>query len=162
MNTLEVDQFWNDLKSFDMCMLVTRDANFMRSRPMKAHFIDDDGTVRFLTSIDTHKVEEIAAHPVANLVFVNPDDNSWISVSGAVRISIDRPDVDMLWDEAASSWMPAGKDEAAVLIVEPDIAEYWSYPESELRAKWELLKGELTGVPPDLGENQKVHFDQAS
>jgi hypothetical protein len=55
--------------------------------------------------------------------------------------------------------LPARKDEAAVLIVEPDIAEFWSYPESELRAKWELLKGELTGAAPDLGDHQKVSFD---
>ena len=162
MDMLEVDQFWSDLKTFDMCMLVTRDSIFLRSRPMKAHFIDDDGTVRFLTSIDTHKVEEIAAEPVANMVFVNSDDNSWISVSGAVRISVDRADVDMLWPEGESSWLPANKDETAVLIVEPDIAEYWTYPESRLRAKWELLKGELTGTPPDLGENRKVSFDQVS
>lgn len=158
MNTLEVDQFWDDLKTFEMCMLVTRDAHYMRSRPMKAHYFDDDGTVRFLTSIDTHKVDEIAAQPVANLVFAHPEDNSWISVSGAARISVDRADVDSLWDDSDGAWKPATKEEAAVLIVEPDIAEYWTYPGSELRAKWELLKGELTGTPPDLGEHKKLAF----
>ena len=158
MNTLEVDQFWDDLKSFEMCMLVTRDAHFLRSRPMKAHYFDDDGTVRFLTSIDAHKVDEIAAQPVANLVFADADDNNWISVSGAVRISVDRADIDMVWSLSEGMWRPASKEEAAVLIVEPDIAEYWTYPGSELRAKWELLKGELTGAPPHLGEHGKVSF----
>lgn len=156
MNTLEVDQFWSDLKKFEMCMLVTYDAHYLRSRPMKAHYFDDDGTVRFLTSIDTHKVEEIAAQPTANLVFQKPGDNTWISVSGNARISVDRADVDAVWDEDAGPWFPGGKDEAAVLIVEPDIAEYWTYPESQIKAKWELLKGELTGAPPDLGENRKL------
>lgn len=156
MNTLEVDQFWDDLKTFEMCMLVTRDSRYLRSRPMKAHYNDDDGTVRFVTSIDAHKVEEIAELPVANLVFMKPDDNSWVSVSGAARISVDRADIDRLWSEDGAHWMPANKDEAAILIVEPDIAEYWTYPESQLRAKWELLKGELTGSAPDLGENRKL------
>ena len=27
MNTLEVDQFWSDLKKFEMCMLVTYEAH---------------------------------------------------------------------------------------------------------------------------------------
>lgn len=158
MNMLEVDQFWDDLKTFEMCMLVTRDARYLRSRPMKAHYNDDDGTVRFVTSIDAHKVEEIAESPVANLVFMKPDENSWVSVSGAARISVDRADIDRLWTDDGSAWMPASKDEAAILIVEPDIAEYWTYPESQLRAKWELLKGELTGAPPDLGENRKLEL----
>lgn len=158
MELLEVDRFWNDLKTFEMCMLVTRDARFMRSRPMKAHYHDDDGTVRFLTSIDAHKVEELAAQPVANLVFSKPEENSWVSVSGAARISVDRADVDRLWSHEGAPWMPASKDEAAVLIVEPDIAEYWTYPESRLRAKWELLVGELTGAPPDLGKSGKIAF----
>jgi len=158
MDMLEVDQFWDDLKTFEMCMLVTRDAYFMPSRPMKAHYHDDDGTVRFLTTIDAHKVEELAAQPFANLVFSKPGENSWVSVSGAARISVDRTDIDRLWTNDASQWMPANKDEAAVLIVEPDIAEYWTYPESRLHAKWELLKGELTGMPPALGENRKIAF----
>lgn len=156
MNMMEVDQFWSDLKTFEMCMLVTRDAGFLRSRPMKAYFSDDDGTVRFVTSIDAHKVEEIAALPMANMVFARPEDNNWVSVSGPARISVDRADIDRLWSDDGSPWMPARKDEAAVLIVEPDIAEYWTYPESQLRAKWELLKGELTGAAPDLGENRKI------
>ena len=62
------------------------------------------------------------------------------------------------WHEDADPWFPGGKDEAAVLIVEPDIAEYWTFPESQLKAKWELLKGELTGTPPDLGENRKLEL----
>ena len=158
MDMLEVDEFWADLREFEMCMLVTRDGPFLRSRPMKTHYFDDDGTVRFLTSIDAHKVEELAENPAANLVFQNPDDNTWISVSGNARISVDRADIDQVWHEDADPWFPGGKDEAAVLIVEPDIAEYWTFPESQLQAKWELLKGELTGAPPDLGENRKLEL----
>ena len=53
---------------------------------MKPYFDNPDGTIRFLTSTKTHKVNEVEASPDANAIFAD-EDGTWISVSGKVRVS---------------------------------------------------------------------------
>lgn len=153
MHTKTSQEFFADLDDFDTAMLVTRDGAHLRSRPMASHVDPHKRSIRFLTSISTHKISEIEAHPQANLVF-SDDDDSFISVSGRLRISRDNRDIDELWSTAAGAWMD--KSEAAVLIMEPEIAEYWDASDNAIKAGWEIAKGVLTGKQPDIGENRKL------
>lgn len=155
MHFKSTEEFRDDLEEFGTAMLVTRDGPWLRSRPMQPHVGNPDGSIRFLTSVRTHKVEEIERHPEANVVFAD-DDANWVSVSGRIRLSRDQGDIDDLWSPAAEAWLADGKQEALVLILEPEIAEYWDYRENVVKAGWELAKGALTGRRPDLGENRKL------
>ncbi len=145
----------DDLERFDTAMLITRDGLYLRSRPMSPHIGREDGSIRFLSSVKTHTVEEIEANPDANVAFTD-DDDLWISVSGRVRLSREQVDIAELWSSSAEMWLKHGKDEAIVLIVEPEIAEYWDNRENAVKAGWEIAKGALTGKRPDIGENRKV------
>lgn len=155
MQNRTTEEFLADLEEFDTAMLVTRDGAHLRARPMQPHVGNADGSIRFLTSIRTHKVEEVARAPEANLVFTD-DDASWISVSGRMRLSRDAADIDELWSASAEAWLGHSRDEAVVLILEPEIAEYWDYRENAVKAGWEIAKGMLTGKQPDIGENRKL------
>lgn len=155
MHAKTTEEFRGDLEEFDTAMLVTRDGALLRSRPMQPHVGNPDGSIRFLTSIRTHKVEEVERHPEANLVFTD-DDANWISVSGRIRLSRDPADIDELWSAAAEAWLTEGKGEAVVLVLDPEIAEYWDNRENVLKAGWEMAKGALTGERPDIGENRKL------
>ena len=155
MGTKTNEEFRDDLAGFDICMLATLDGANLRSRPMKPHFDNPDGTIRFLTSAKTHKVDEVEANPRANAMFAD-DDGTWVSVSGRIRLSRDRDDIDELWSPDASPWFTEGKEEAIVLILEPEMAEYWDYAGGKLKAGWELLKGAMTGAKPDIGQHGKV------
>jgi general stress protein 26 len=149
------EDFWDDLEDFDACMMVTRDGDLLRSRPMKPYFDAGDGTIRFLTSREAHKIEEVERNPQTNLVFADEDDGMWISVSGTVSTTNDRSAVDDLWDTDAEAWLD--KEEAAVLIVRPSLAEYWE-SDGTLKSTWEMMKGLATGAKPDMGENRKLRL----
>lgn len=149
-----VAEFWDDLDDFETCMLVTRDGALLRSRPMAPHVRPHDGTIRFLTSDKTHKVDELEAHPEANVVFAD-DDDIWISVSGRIRLSRAMSDIDDLWSPAADAWLENGKREAIVLILDAERGEYWEQA-GALAASWELAKAAVTGDRPGLGETGKV------
>lgn len=155
MHSKTTEEFREDLEEFDTAMLVTRDGAHLRARPMQPHVGNADGSIRFLTSIRTHKVEEAERHPEANVVFTD-DDANWISVSGRIRLSRAPTDIDELWSAAAEAWLGNGKDEAIVLILEPEFAEYWDYRENAVKAGWEMAKGMLTGRQPDIGDNRKL------
>ena len=148
------EEFRADLAQFDTCMLVSRNGQQLRSRPMAPHFDNPDGSIRFLTSVKTHKVDEVKAHPDANAVFAHPD-KTWISVSGKIRLSTEPADIDELWSPEAAPWFVEGKAEAIVLILEPEMAEYWDSG-SKLKAGWELMKGAVTGQKPDIGSHGKI------
>lgn len=150
MDRKTADELREDLEDFDIAMLVTKDGKFLRSRPMKPN-INADGTIRFLTSKKTHKVDEVDSTPQANAVF-SDDDGEYISVSGSIRLSDTQADIDELWSPAAAPWFENGKAEAIVLIMEPEIAEYWDTSDSKIKAGWEMVKGALGGSKPDLEE----------
>lgn len=153
MHAKTTKEFRDDLEMFDTAMLVTRDGSYLRARPMRPHIGHEDGSIRFLSSVRTHKVDEIGASPEANVVF-SDDDAVWISVSGRVRLSREQVDIDELWTDGADAWID--KKEAVVLVVQPEIAEYWDNRENALKAGWEAAKGALTGKRPDIGEHSKL------
>ncbi len=155
MKAKNTSEFFDDLDAFDTAMLVTRDGKYLRSRPMTPYVNSADGTIRFLTSRRTHKTEELAIYPEANIVFTD-DSEVWISVSGKVRQSFERADIEELWSPAAEAFLQDGKDEAVVLIVDAEMAEYWDQSKSTLRAGWEMAKGAITGETPDVGNHQKL------
>ena len=156
MTSRTTEEFRADLAAFDTCMLVTKDSARLRARPMAPHFDNPDGTIRFLTSSKTHKIEEVQANPHANAVFTD-DSGTWISVSGTIRLSTDADDIDELWSPEADPWFAEGKAEAIVMIMTPDMAEYWDSG-SKLKAGWELAKSAVTGEKPDIGEHKTIAF----
>ncbi len=151
-----LEEFFADLGQFSTCMLVTRDGAHLRARPMRPYVDRSSHTIRFLTSTRTHKVDEIKRAPEANLVFTN-DDGEWISVSGPVHFSQSKEDIDALWTPEAEPYFENGKEEAIVMLLEPDIAEYWDNTGFDLSAGWEKVAGALTGrQPKEMGEHGKV------
>lgn len=153
MDSRTTKDFFADLEDFDTAMLVTRDGANLRSRPMAPHIVSRDNTIRFITARSTHKVDEVAKAPEANLVFTD-DDDTWISVSGRIRISDAPADIDEIWTSGAEAWLE--KPQAVVIVFEPQMAEYWENDTNFVKAGWEMAKGVLTGEKPDIGEHRKL------
>lgn len=151
------DEFFKDLETFDIAMLVTHDGQHLRARPMASHVNKADKTIRFLTSVTTHKLQELERDARANAVF-SDDRKIWISVSGRIRVSHNSADIDEIWLSAAEAWLETEKKEAAVLVFEPEIGEYWDNSTNFAKAGWEMAKGVLSDERPDIGKNEKVEL----
>lgn len=155
MDFKTTEEFRKDIGKFDTCMLVTRDGEHLRSRPMAPKLDESDGTIRFLTSKKTHKTDETERSPQANAAFADHSAGDFISVSGPIRLSDDKADIDAIWTSAADIWLKEGKAEAVVLILEPQIAEYWD-GQNTMKAGWEMIKGALSDRRPHPGDHGKV------
>jgi general stress protein 26 len=86
-NPQNVDRAWDLMKKIGFAMLVTRDGEKLRARPMSAYLERENNAIYFLTDARHHKDDEIARNPGINLSFADAGDQKYVSVTGT------RPDI---------------------------------------------------------------------
>ncbi len=78
----DTDHVWELMKKIGFAMLVTRDGDKLRARPMSAYLERENNAIYFLTDARRHKDDEIARNPNVNLSFADASDQNYVSVSG--------------------------------------------------------------------------------
>jgi general stress protein 26 len=152
----DIDRTWDLMTKIGFAMLVTRDGEQMRARPMSAFVERDHNAIYFLTDTRRHKDDEIAAHPEVNLAFADPGDQKYVSLTGVAVVSNDRAKIKELFSTPAKAWWNSEDDpNIRVLKVTPNDAEFWDSPGS-LVSYVKMAAAAVTGARPDLGDNRKV------
>ena len=148
------------IEDIDFCMLTTIDGGYLRSRPMSTQKFELDGDLWFFTSDATHKVDEIKADNRVNVAYSKPDDNCYVSVSGAGEIVKDRAKIEELWSPILKAWFPEGIDDPHLCLLKVTVeqAEYWDAPSSKIIQLVGFVKALATGQEADYGENEKLTF----
>ena len=152
----DTDRAWDLMKKIGFAMLVTRDGDKLRARPMSAYLERENNAVYFLTDARRHKDEEIASNPNINLSFANASDQKYVSVTGTAVVSNDRAKIRELFSTPAKAWWDSAEDpNIRVLKITPDDAEFWDSPGSVI-SYVKMAAAAVTGTRPDLGDNRKV------
>ena len=78
-------------KAKNMCFFCTdiKDGKPFSTRPMSVQKIDDDGTLWFLSPIDSHKNEHLLYDQSAQLLFKGSDYSDFLSLYGDTVVSRD-------------------------------------------------------------------------
>jgi general stress protein 26 len=154
--THDVDRTWELMKKIGFAMLVTRDGDKLRARPMSAYLERENNAIYFLTDARRHKDEEIARNPGINLSFADAGDQKYVSVTGSAVVSNDRAKIKQLFSTPAKAWWDSAEDpNIRVLKITPDDAEYWDSPGSVI-AYVKMATAAVTGSRPEIGDNRKV------
>jgi general stress protein 26 len=154
--THDVDRTWELMKKIGFAMLVTRDGDKLRARPMSAYLERENNAIYFLTDARRHKDEEIARNPGINLSFADAGDQKYVSVTGTAVVSNDRAKIKQLFSTPAKAWWDSAEDpNIRVLKITPDDAEYWDSPGSVI-AYVKMATAAVTGSRPEIGDNRKV------
>ena len=152
----DIDRAWELMKKIGFAMLVTRDGDKLRARPMSAHVERDNNAIYFLTDARQHKDDELARHPDINLSFADAGDQKYISVTGTAVVSNDRAKIKELFSMPAKAWWDSPDDpNIRVLKITPDDAEFWDSPGSVI-SYVKMAAAAVSGTRPDLGVNRKV------
>ncbi|MDB5501548.1 MAG: ral stress protein [Tardiphaga sp.] len=152
----DIDRTWELMKKIGFAMLVTRDGEKLRARPMAAYLDRDANTVFFLSDARRHKDDEIAANPNVNLSFADAGDMKFVSVSGTAVVSNDRAKIKELFGTPAKAWWDSAEDpNIRVLKFTPDEAEFWDSPGTVI-SYVKMAAAAVTGTRPDIGTNRKV------
>jgi general stress protein 26 len=150
----DIDRAWDLMKKIGFAMLVTRDGDKLRARPMSAYLERDENTIYFLTDARRHKDEEIARDPHVNLAFADPGRQKYVSLTATAAISNDRARIKQLFSTPVKAWWDSAEDpNIRVLKITPDDAEFWDSPGSIISY---VKAAAVTGTRPDLGDNRKV------
>src|SRR2546423_15473434 len=86
----DIDRVWELMKKIGFAMLVSRDGDKLRARPMSAYLVRDEHVIYFLTDGRRHIDEEIARNPQVHLSFANAGSQKYVSISGSAGISSQR------------------------------------------------------------------------
>jgi general stress protein 26 len=152
----DIDRVWELMKKIGFAMLVTRDGDKLRARPMSAYLVREENVIYFLTDARRHMDEEIARNPQVNLSFANAGSQKYVSISGSAVISNDRAKIKQLFSTPAKAWWDSAEDpNIRVLKITPEDAEFWDSPGTVI-SYVKMTAAAFTGSRPDLGDHHKV------
>jgi general stress protein 26 len=155
-NARDIDRAWELMQKIGFAMLVTRDGDKLRARPMSAYVERDKHAIFFLTDARRHKDDEIAENPDINLAFADAGSQKYVSVTGTAVVSNDRAKIKELFTTPAKAWWSSADDpNIRVLKITPDDAEFWDSPGTVI-SYVKMAAAAVTGTRPEIGDNRKV------
>ena len=160
----ERELLWKLIRNIRFAMFTTRHENgHLHSRPMTTQNkgLEADESLWFFMSKSGDPVGDLKADPVVNLVYADPSEDTYVSVSGNAAMIEDAAKKEQLWSKLAEAWFPGGPNDPDLALVQVQIvhASYWDVKESKLVQLYEMAKAVVTGKPPvDLGEHGEVRM----
>ena len=157
-------RLWNLVKDIRFAMFTTRHPNgHLHSRPMTTQNskIDEDSSLWFFMSRGGDPVEELMTDPTVNLVYADPGEDIYVSISGTAEVVRDAAKTRELWSKMAESWFPGGTSDADLALVQVKIihANYWDVNENKLVQLLHIAKAIATGErPTTLGEHAEIRL----
>ncbi|MGZ5268387.1 MAG: pyridoxamine 5'-phosphate oxidase family protein [Caldimonas sp.] len=158
------DLLWELIKNIRFAMFTTRHGNgHLHARPMTTQNkgIEADESLWFFMSRQGEPAADLIADPVVNVVYADPSEDTYVSVSGTAAIIEDAAKKEQLWNKMAEAWFPGGPGDSGLALVQVQIlhANYWDVKESKLVQLYEMAKAAATGKPPtQLGEHGEVRM----
>ncbi|MCE7065602.1 pyridoxamine 5'-phosphate oxidase family protein [Dyadobacter sp. CY326] len=142
------------------CMYTTYTNGKIESRPMTTLEIDEQGNAWFFTSRKTEIGDSTNHGEPVTLIYSEPKNNTYISVSGTAEIVESETRKEELWNPMSKAWFPEGKEDPnlVVLKVTTDEAAYWDATSSQMVVFFSMVKAVLTGSTPDGGDHGKLNL----
>lgn len=121
------------------------------TRPMSVQKFADDGTMWFLSPNDSHKNQELAHDPYAQLLFQGSSYSDFLSLYGEVTISEDKEKIKELWEPILKTWFTEGIDDPRISVIrfEPIEGYYWDTKHGQLVSFAKQMIGAVLGKTLD-------------
>ncbi len=160
----EIRRLRDRVSAIGVAMLVTDDADGMRSRPV-AIFPDPDGEGFYCFSDDrSAKDEQVAIDPDLCLAIADARGGVYVSLTCRGELSQDRAEIAARWTEDAQAWFPGGPEDPHVelLRLKPIRGEIWEGRQSREAIKAELEAARREGRRPRFAGSTKLDFASAA
>ena len=162
----KIEELYSLVEGIDIAMLTSR--NFdgtLVSRPMATQEKRPRVDFWFVTSTETHKVDELQAQPEVNLAYYNNKSREWVSVSGTARLVSDRDLIRTLYKPDWKAWFGdeggdrnGGPNDPRLVLIEIEAHEATYLKSNQPRAVqlFKVAKAMITGEPPKIGDMRHV------
>ncbi|AVP56520.1 pyridoxamine 5'-phosphate oxidase family protein [Pulveribacter suum] len=121
--------------------------------------IDAQAQLYFFIPRDGELHQRLAADSQVNVSYANPEEDCYVSVSGAAAFIEDMQRKEELWTPMAKAWFPEGPGDPNLVLLAVNIrhAEYWDVKESKLTQLYKMATAAMTGERPKaLGEHREI------
>ena len=162
--TNDRDLLWELIEDIKFAMFTTQHGNgHLHARPMTTQNseLDENASLWFFVSRRSEIVTDIAGRQQVNVCYSDPDDDSYVSVSGTAALVENDAKKQQLWNKQAEAWFPGGIDDPDLGLLEVRIthANYWDVKDSKLVQLFKMAKSAVTGQPPnDMTEHGEVRM----
>ena len=143
-----------------ICMFTTLIDQFpLRTRPMDALDVCDQGNFWFLSVEDSSKNVEIRMDERVQLFFANTPALEYLSVYGKASIETKREKIEELWKPRVNVWFPGGKNDMkiTVLKITPQEVFYWSQKSGKMISVLKVIAS-ATGIVADFSVSGKLNI----
>ncbi|HZZ22351.1 MAG TPA: pyridoxamine 5'-phosphate oxidase family protein [Roseiarcus sp.] len=154
----DIDRVWTLITDIPVAMVVTREGQHMRARPMAVRPARDENAIEFLTDVDAPKAHEIRRDETICLALADNKRQKYVSITGHAEIIDDQDRVKKLWSVYDTAFWPNKNDpRIRILRVTPESAEFWEGAGMVVTAV-KLAAAMASGERMNVGANEKVGF----
>jgi general stress protein 26 len=140
-------------KAKNTCFFCTRirTGEAFSTRPMSVQKIDGDGTLWFLSPIDSDKNEHLLHDPAVQLLFKGSEHSDFLSLYGNALVSRDEQKIEELWEPLLKTWFTEGRDDPRITVIHftPEHGYYWDTKHAQIVAFAKQMIGAATGKTLD-------------
>lgn len=143
----------------EICMMNTQGADGrISSRPMAVQDVPFFGTLWFLASIRSEKIDEISGDRHVTLTFAEPKNSKYIALKGRATYSQDKEKIHELWNGWYKAWFPGGEDDPDIAVLRVDVSEgdYWEANASKIVVGLKYMAAAVTGGSVPTGESGHI------
>ena len=154
------------IDGIEIAMFTTRRPDgHLVSRPMATQTQAEGSDLWFVTDVESHKLDELEHDPHVNLAYYRDGTREWVSVSGTATVTQDRRAIRELYRPDWKMWFgdeggerDGGPDDPRLALVTVDVhsVTYLKVGKPRPVVLFELVKGLVTGTPPEVGEQRHV------
>jgi general stress protein 26 len=162
----KIEELYSLVEGIDIAMMTSRSYDgTLVSRPMATQEKRPRVDFWFVTSTETHKVDEIQAQPEVNLAYYNNKSREWVSVSGTARIVTDRDLIRTLYKPDWKTWFGdeggdhnGGPNDPRLALIEVEAHEATYLKSNQPRAVqlFKVAKALITRDAPKIGDMRHV------
>ena len=157
------EHFWQLIDDMRFAMVTSHNADgSLSARPLTTQNTGNQGgggVLEFFVSASAQVAADIARDARVSVVYADPGEVCYVSVSGKGRVLQDLQRQHALWGTLAQAWFPGGADDPDLRLLRVDIsaAEYWDVDTNKMVQLLEMAKAAITGKPPiGMGEHREV------
>lgn len=141
------------VKKAQTCFFTTATVNgdSFGTRPMNVLQTTEDGTLWFLSAIDSHKNREIAENPWVKLYFQGSVHSDFLFLKGRAYISRDQQKIAELWNPLLKTWFTEGETDPRITVIQvvPEKGYYWDNKHGNAIAGVKMMIGAVIGKTLD-------------
>jgi general stress protein 26 len=100
----QLDRVWEIIERQSVCMLTTRFDGGLRARPLQPRPDRGEGLIWFVTDLRSGKEHEIQAEHDVCLIFIDPDEKAYLSITGRAEVRRDPGKAAAIWKSTDNVW----------------------------------------------------------